>query len=293
MDSHIHPEYYKDASPESALADTKANIAHCFSIDPEQKLISPIITPRFAPSCTEELLSSLGTLVKETNLPIQTHISENTSEVSLVRELFPNHASYSAVYDAHGLLTPRTVLAHAIHLSPEEIALVKSRGASVSHCPTSNSYLGSGICPVRELLDAGITVGLGTDVSGGFSPSVLHSAREAGGVSRLRTAFCPPGTETERLKLANAEVLYMATRGGAKCLGQEDKVGAFEVGKEWDAQAVDLGAIVGPEGQGGRGGVALWGGEGWEERIAKWIFTGDERNTTAVWVSGRLVSGEL
>jgi len=296
MDSHLHPEYYKDASPASAIEDTKATTAHCDSLDPTRKLISPILTPRFVPSCTSELLSGLGTLHKETNLPIQTHLSENLPELALVRELFPTHPSYTAVYDAHDLLSPRTILAHAIHLSPEERALIKSRGASVSHCPISNSYLGSGICPVRELLDAGITVSLGTDVSGGWSPSILHAAREAGGVSRLRTAFCPLDTkdeDKERLKLGVEEVLWMATRGGAKALGLEERVGGFEVGMEWDAQFVDLGAEVGEDGVGGRGGVALWGGEGWEERMAKWVFCGDERNTRAVWVGGRLVSGGL
>lgn len=85
----------------------------------------------------------------------------------------------------------------------------------------------------------------------------------------------------------------MATRGGAKALGLEERVGGFEVGMEWDAQFVDLGAEVGEDGVGGRGGVALWGGEGWEERMAKWVFCGDERNTRAVWVGGRLVSGGL
>ncbi|MCJ1243363.1 hypothetical protein MMC30_000560 [Trapelia coarctata] len=296
MDSHTQPDYYKDASTASAIEDTKATIAHCNNLDPTRRLVCPILTPRFGPSCTSDLFSALGALHKETKLPIQTHISENVSELALVHKLFPDHASYAAVYDAYNLLTPVTVLAHGIHLSPEERSLVKSRGASVSHCPISNSYLGSGICPVRELLDAGITVSLGTDVSGGWSPSILHAAREAGGVSRLRTAFCPPDTkdeDKERLKLGVEEVLWMATRGGAKALGLEERVGGFEVGMEWDAQFVDLGAEVGEDGAGGRGGVALWGGEGWEERMAKWVFCGDERNTQAVWVGGRLVSGGM
>ena len=290
----MHPDYYKDASPASAIEDTKATIAHCDELDPKRKLVCPILTPRFAPSCTSELLSGLGALHQDTKLPIQTHLSENLPELALVREIFPNHSSYTAVYDAHNLLTPRTVLAHAIHLSPEERSLIKSCGASVSHCPISNTYLASGICPVRELLDEGITVGLGTDVSGGWSPSVLHAAREAAGVSRLRTAFCPPElkeAEKERLKLGVEEVLWMATRGGAKALGLESRVGGFEVGMEWDAQLVDLGATVEENSSGGGGGVGLWGGETWEERIAKWVFCGDERNTKAVWVEGRLVSG--
>ncbi|MCJ1439609.1 MAG: hypothetical protein MMC23_000089 [Stictis urceolatum] len=303
MDSHIHPDYYHDSSPSSALEATKATIVHIDALDPGYSLITPIITPRFAPSCTAPLMSLLGDLHRETGLPIQTHISENRAEIALVRELHPEQDSYAGVYDHHGLLTPKTVLAHGIHFSDEERALVQARGASISHCPVSNSYLASGICPVRELLDAGIPVGLGTDVSGGWSPSLLVAAREAGGVSRLRSAVAAEGVGQEgrdRLKLSVEETLFLATGGGAKCLGLEGRVGAFGVGMEWDAQFVDLGRECGfggvkGEGKGevGRGNVQVWEEMGWDERINKWIFCGDDRNTKAVWVKGRLVSGKF
>ncbi|MCJ1289535.1 hypothetical protein MMC34_001068 [Xylographa carneopallida] len=303
MNSHIHPAYYKDADAESALRDTRESIKAIEEMDAGEGLVMPILTPRFAPSCTAELLTGLGELQKSTGLRVQTHISENLPEVALVKQMFPEQSSYTEVYDTHGLLGPKTVLAHACHLSAEEVQLVKARGASVSHCPVSNSYLGSGFCPVRELLGAGIPVGLGTDVSGGWSCSVLNAAREAGGVSRLRTYAekearygAEPGKgemEKENMKLSVEECLYLATRGGAKCLGLEQTVGAFEVGMEWDAQLVDLGAEIGEDGRSGaRGGVALWGGEGWEARVAKWVYCGDERNTRRVWVRGREVGEE-
>ncbi|MCJ1472650.1 hypothetical protein MMC13_001299 [Lambiella insularis] len=302
MDSALHPAYYKDASPADALRDTRATVDFIRALDAGARLVQPIVTPRFAPSCSPALLHGLGALARDLRLPVQTHIAENAAEVALVAAQFPAQASYAQVYDAHGLLGPRTVLAHACHLSGEEVALLKRRGASVSHCPVSNSYLGSGLCPVRELLREGVAVGLGTDVSGGWSCSVLAAAREAGGVSRLRTAAegrarygAEKGEaerERERMKLGVEECLYLATRGGAACLGLEGTVGAFEVGMEWDAQVVDLGEVVGEEGAGGgRGGVALWGAEGWEERLAKWVHCGDERNTRRVWVRGRLVAG--
>ena len=297
MDSHIHPEYYKDISAESAIVDTRATISHIKSIDPDYSLIAPILTPRFAPSCTPAALASLGSLHKETLLPIQTHISENEAEISLVKSLFPDHESYAAVYDAYGLLTPKTVLAHAVHLSSEEVKLIKSRGSKISHCPISNTCLSSGLCPVRSILDAGIDVGLGTDVSGGWSPSVLVAAREASSVSRQRAALVTDkDEEKEKIKLSVAECLHLATRGGAKCLGLEKKVGGFEVGMLWDAQYIDLGALVGNDDETDlrrHGGVDLWGEEGWEEKIAKWVFCGDDRNTKAVWVGGRLVSGKM
>ena len=302
MDTDLQPEYYKDASAESAIEDTKTTIAHIKKIDPENKLVSAILTPRFAPSCTRELLSGLGALHKETSLPIQTHISENTSEIALVRSMFPENDSYSAVYDTHGLLTPQTLLVHACHFTSEEVKLVKERGSKISHCPVSNSSLGSGLCPVRELLDEGLDVGLGTDVSGGYSYSILVAAREAGIVSRLRTAVMDPSLDQavkDKVKLSVEECLYLATRGGAKCLGLEKKVGGFEVGMHWDAQLVDLGRQVGGGGgddgseEGALGGVELWAQGRWEEKLAKWVFCGDERNTRAVWVDGRLVCGAM
>ena len=298
MDSHIHPDYYKDASAAQAVKDTEATIDYCTKIDPERKLVCPIITPRFVPSCTAELLQGLGELHHRTQLPVQTHVSENKNEIKLVKELFPKSESYTQVYEEHGLLTSKTVLAHACHLTPDEIALVKGRDSKISHCPVSNSYLGSGICPVREYLDAGITVGLGTDVSGGWSPSLLVAAREAGGVSRLRTAGMGDDVsdeERDRVKLSVEETLHLATVGGAKCLGLEKKVGTFEVGMEWDAQLVDLGAVINEDRgfEGGTGAVEIWEGMGWDEKMAKWVFCGDERNTKAVWVAGRLVSGSV
>lgn len=318
MDTDLNPEYLRDESPEQAVEDTKSTIAHIKSIDPNYALVTPIITPRFVLSCSSPLLSDLGALAKESDLPIQTHLSENTSEVALVRERFPNHDSYSHVYDTHGLLTPKTVLAHCVHLSPNERKLLSERRSKVSHCPVSNTSISSGLCPVRQLLDDGVEVGLGTDISGGYSASILVAAREAAMVSRTLAALTPEEPEPEkeekragdeaqtkhstsakdRKKLSVEECLYLATMGGAKCLGLEGKVGGFEVGMQWDAQFVQLDVDddeEGEEGEGGgvpgdkRGPVELWGKETWGEKVAKWMFCGDDRNTKMVFVAGRLV----
>lgn len=356
MDSEENPEYYRDASAAAAIKDTCNTIANITRMDPNRTLVCPIITPRFAPSCTTTLLSGLGTLAREYSLPIQTHISENPDEIDLVGRLFPKFDSYTAVYDGFHLLTPRSVLGHGIHLSPAERALIKKRGSKISHCPVSNSCLSSGLCPVRQLLDEGIEVGLGTDVSGGYSPSVLVAAREAEVVSRVLASvqrdFGPKKTnppadhekETlslaeidvpekvpdkkndgshgyERTKLTVEECLYLATVGGAHCLGLEHKVGRFSVGMEWDAQLIRLGSSspakttceeqIEPltdvlDGQqeavehrssservtgvaDDDNPVTLWGGETWAQKLAKWLFCGDDRNTRAVWVRGNLV----
>lgn len=315
MDTDLSPEYYRDESPEFAIRETEAVIEHCRAVDPERHLIMPILTPRFAPSCTPPLLSSLGRLATSSQLPIQTHIAENTAEVALVRKRFPDSASYAAVYDDYGLLTSKTVLAHAIHLSPNETALIRERGSCVSHCPVSNISLSSGLCPVRELLDTGITVGLGTDVSGGYSSSMLVAAREASMVSRTLASLVSDDENEEietpaaheqnerqkttirdRKKLSVEECLYLATVGGARCLGLEHKISRFEVGMEWDAQLIELTQMnVEHDGSGdGEGEMdaglpELWGKEKWDEKVAKWLFCGDDRNTKRVYVRGKLV----
>ena len=283
----LSPAEYRDSSPETAIEDTKATIAHMKAIDSKREMLCPVITPRFAPSCTSTVLNKLGKLHQETQLPIQTHISENIPECNLVQELFPDSPSYAAVYDKHGLLTSKTILAHAIHLSEEERGLIRQRETKISHCPVSNSALSSGAARVRWLLDGGITVGLGTDVSGGYSPSVLEAMRQASLISR-HVALA----EGDTAKLSMEEVLYLATRGGAKVLGLEHKVGGFEVGMEWDAQLIGLDLVSdGGDGFGNQiqGPVDIFGWENIEERLAKWIFTGDDRNTLAVWVKGKLV----
>lgn len=165
---------------------------------------------------------------------------------------------------------------------------------------------------MRDLLDEGITVGLGTDVSGGWSPSVLEAVRQACLVSRLvpfgnsnGSAAAGPsrgGKGAGREKIGVEEGLYLATRGGAGVVGLQDVIGGFEVGMYWDAQMVEIGEAVDDDGEGVRddifnrgrynSNVDVFGWESWEEKIAKWVWNGDDRNVKAVWVAGRLVHGE-
>lgn len=276
----LSPDYYRDVSAAQSLADTKATIDHIAQIDPSHALITPIITPRFAPSCTSELMHSLGELQKETNLPVQTHISENKSECALVKEMFPTYNSYTEVYDGHGLLTAKTILAHAIHLSEKEVDLIKERKSKISHCPCSNSSITSGTAKIRMLLNKGIEVGLGTDMSGGYSPSILEAVRQASLVSRH---VAMEGDDSAKLSIE--EVLYLGTKGGAQVVDLEDKIGGFGVGMEWDAQLIDLGSVE----DNGDSPVDIFGWEKWDEMVAKWVYNGDDRNTMAVWVKGKLV----
>ena len=321
------PSYYRDLSPDDSISSTQSTIEYIHKLDPKGHLVKPIITPRFAPTCTVPSLRKLGSLAASYTPPlhIQTHISENTNECALVKDLFPGIDSYASVYDTYNLLTPRTILAHAVHLSAEERALIRKRNAKISHCPTSNFALGSGICPVRTLLDEGLVVGLGTDVSGGYSPSILEAARQACLASRLlghTSAFLEEQAQHDqhkhgsangdtkpkigREKLSVEESLYLATRGGAAVVDMADDIGGFETGMIWDAQLIELGSVpdvganllnvglnggsVGaPQSSGPVGNVDLFGTETWEEKIQKWVWSGDDRNVKAVWVGGRLV----
>ena len=294
------PDNYIDESAAESIASTRATMEYINSLDPSQSYVSPIITPRFAASCSSDALSQLGDLAASTSPPtrIQTHISENVDEINLVLSQFPECKSYAEVYDKTNLLTPRTILAHAVHLSPEERSLISDRGSGISHCPASNSAMTSGLCPVLKLLDDGIAVGLGTDVSGGYSPSILEAARQACLVSRM--VACEEhggkGAHSGRETLGVEEALYLATRGGAKVVGMEDDIGGFEKGMLWDAQMIGLGGVINDDEEGyketsgdGDGAVDVFGWESWEEKVAKWMWAGDDRNVKAVWVGGKLV----
>ncbi|EAW13420.1 chlorohydrolase family protein [Aspergillus clavatus NRRL 1] len=310
------PDYYRDESAEASLEKTKQVVSHIHALaataaptpatsnsdtkpTPTTPLIHPILTPRFAPTCSPAAMRGLAALAASVSPPlhIQTHIAENKSELDLVRSLFPAQPSYAAVYDVHGLLTPRTILAHGVYLSAPERSLIAARGAKISHCPASNSALGSGMCPVRDLLDAGLTVGLGTDVSGGYSPSILEAVRQACLVSRLVEAGREPGPgrETASAVLSVEEGLYLATRGGAAVVDMAAELGGFELGMVWDAQMVRLGGAV-RDGdassnccRAANGTVDVFGWESWVEKVHKWVWSGDDRNVRAVWVRGRLV----
>lgn len=286
------PDYYIETFQESKQS-TLDVIDHIKLVDPHNELVSPILTPRFAPSCTHDLLNWLGDLKKQHHLHSQTHISENTSEIEWVSELFPNSKSYADVYNDHNLLDDKTILAHAIHLTDHEKDLIKSKGSGISHCPISNSAITSGEARIRWLLDNNIPVGLGTDVSGGFSPSILSTARQALLVSRhlaMKTS--------DHNKLSVEDVLYLATVGGAKVVGLHNKVGHFAKGMKWDAQLIDL------DSKGSQVDVFDWQVPEdvsddnkttkdefvkYQNLIAKWLFNGDDRNTSKVWVNGRKV----
>lgn len=218
--------------------------------DYRDAMVQPILTPRFAISCTDELLTQLGELMKrDCHLRLQTHLSESLSEIDYTKKLFPGCATYSDVYDSFGLLSERTILAHCIHLEPSELTLLAARGCGLSHCPTSNFNLRSGICKVQALLDAGFDkLSLGTDVSGGYGVGILTTIRDAAIAAKVLGFSAPPNDSEQdpdrsgQLSIEN--LVYLATLGGARVCNLEHCVGNFAPGKQFDALLIQTGAAA-------------------------------------------------
>lgn len=272
------PDFLQDGKLDSDIK--FCDLVH--ELDPEGKQIKAVVTPRFAPSCEFETMKKLGDLAKERQLPVQTHISENNNEIKWVAELFPDHSSYANVYDDAGLLKHDTVLAHAIHLTSDEVDLVKKRKSGISHCPNSNASIASGIAPVKRLLDRGIKVSLGTDFSGGSTVSILKNARLALLMSRLLSERNDHNPEDI---LGVGDAVFLATLGGAQVLALDKEIGSFEVGKKFDAQLVDLSSKDSPVDIFEQA-MPLEATERVENLLHKWVYAGDDRNTTKVWVNG-------
>jgi guanine deaminase len=193
------------------------------------------VTPRFAVSCTADLLRESASLAARTGAWWQTHVSEDPGEIREVRRLFPEARDYVDVYDRAGGLGARTVLAHAVHLSDVELARLVETETRVAHCPSSNLFLASGIMPLARFLEAGLSVGLGSDVAGGPDPSIFSAMRVgAYAQAALRTV----AGETRPL-LRPLDWLRLGSLEGARALGLDDRIGSIEVGKEADLIAVD------------------------------------------------------
>ncbi|CAJ0758659.1 16810_t:CDS:2 [Entrophospora sp. SA101] len=243
----------------------------------------------------EYVLNSIGTLAKKYDIPIQSHLSENTAELEFVKKLFPHIKNYTAVYDHYGLLNHQAIMAHGIHLSSEERKLLRQRKVGISHCPNSNFALRSGVCNVRQLLNDGIKVGLGTDISGGHAKSMLDAIRSASTASRVIHMASSEKEDEEYddndnsisaySSLTLSELTYLATMGGAELVNLQNVIGNFIIGKEFDALWVD------PEAKNSPLDIFDNIDDALERIFEKFIFLGDERNLKAVFVKGRRVSG--
>jgi guanine deaminase len=240
--------------------------------------LSYAVTPRFAVSCTAELLRESAALAAATGAYWQTHLAEDRDELAEVAELFPAARDYLDVYDRAGGLGPRAILAHAIHLSAHEIARLAETGSVVAHCPESNLFLGSGVMPLTRYRAAGIAVGLGSDVAAGPTLSLFSVMRAAAYSHGLLRAMADAGAVTRAAPVAPMEWLALATIEGARALGIADRVGSLEPGKEADMIAVDP-RLTAP-----LPGVEA---DEPEELIGRLVFRPHPDMVRAAWVRGR------
>ena len=268
MDRNGAPKLQEESAQASAqdtrqwLEDIKGRYDHTY----------PILTPRFTPSCTDELMTELGKIQKEYQIPIQSHLSENFGEIAWVKELCPTSRFYGDAYNMFGLFggSCPTIMAHCVHSTDEEIQLIKDQGVYIAHCPESNTDIASGIAPIRRYLDMELHVGLGTDVAGGFSLSMFRAIADAIQVSKLRWRLM----DQTQAPVTLEEAFYMATIGGGSFFG---KVGSFEKGYEFDAMILDDSNIRHPQEISTR------------DRLERLVYLSDDRNLVGKYVQGRKV----
>ncbi|GFF43982.1 guanine deaminase [Aspergillus udagawae] len=283
MNRHA-PGWYRDLNAGVSVKETREFIQWVreFNANDDRPLVNAVITPRFAISCDEEVLSGLGALAAANqDLRIQTHFNEAEQQMEFTRQLFPDFRHEAELYARFGLLNERSILAHCIFLEEEEMETLARLHCGVAHCPISNTTMQAFmVAPVREYLRRGIKVGLGTDSGGGHSISMLEVMKQAFVVSTARA------TETRGADpaLSVAECFFLATLGGAQVCGLDDRVGNFAFGKEFDALEVRTGEGVEMDVM-----APVEDGDAVEVIFEKFLMTGDDRNIAKVYVRGRAV----
>lgn len=283
-DKKENPAYYRDASTESALADTESFIQLVQELNKTTKQgVYPVVTPRFIPSCTDEALAGLGELAKKYGTHIQSHCSESDWEHNYVRERMGKSDTF-AHYEM-GLLQDKSVMAHAVFLSDEDADLFAETGTAIAHCPVSNVCFSNGVLPAARFNRKGIDIGLGTDVSGGFSPSLFDNIRQAVISSRMLEEGVDPSLPAAERGLPQSritanEAFYYATAGGGQ--GLSLPIGRLEENYIWDVQVIDVNV---PNAK-----LPLFDeGISMEDLLHKILFLSRPENIREVWVQGDCV----
>jgi guanine deaminase len=278
------PDFYRDRDAASAVEETRSFIEAVRELDrSERPLVQPVITPRFIPSCTDEALKGLGDLARRYGCHVQTHCSESDWAKEFVETRCGR--SDASSLDGFGLLTRHTILAHSNFIDGQDMDLIQARGAGIAHCPLSNFYFANAVFPLRTALERQMHVGLGTDVSGGYSPSLFDGCRHAMSASRTQQsgvhAHLPPQERGARGEPINhQEAFWLATAGGAEAL--DLPTGSFRPGHEFDALLLDTRAAA--------SNIGIRQGEDTAEDIfQKIVLNATRANVASVWVSGRKV----
>ena len=262
------PEELRD-DPDSAYSDSKILIERWHG----KGRLGYAITPRFALTSSDAQLEAAGRLAEEyPDVWIHTHLAEHTDEVEEVAQLFPDSKSYLDVYDRYGLLRERSVFAHCLHMSGDDRRCMAEKGGAAAFCPTSNLFLGSGLFDLQSMRDAQVRCGLGTDIGGGTSLSLLRTAGEAYKVLHLQDQALPA-----------TRALYLATLGAAEALYLDDKIGNFEAGKEADFVVLDPTASVLTARRSNAASTI-------EEILFALMMLADDRNVAATFINGQQTS---
>ena len=262
------PDYLREESAEESGIQTVEWIKDV--LHKKYQNTMPILTPRFTPSCSDELMENLKKIQMYYQIPVQSHLSENPGEIAWVKELCPWSEFYGDAYDRFGLFGAdcKTVMAHCVYSGKEEQQRMKENGVFIAHCPESNMNLSSGVAPVRTFLEEGLHVGIGSDVAGGSTENLFKAMALAIQASKLRWRM-----QDDSLKpLTLEEVFYIATKGGGEFFGN---VGSFEPGFELDAVVLDDTRIVHSQNLDVRA------------RLERMIYLADEREVRAKYVRGR------
>lgn len=275
------PDFYRDADAGDAVERSHRSITAIEALDPSG-LVRPIITPRFIPACTDAALEGLGELAEATGALVQTHCSESDWEHGYVLDRFG--VTDTVALERFGLARDHSVLAHADHVTHSDQQVLAGLGAGIAHCPLSNSYFANAVLPVRQVLDNGVRLGLGTDVAGGPDASILASSGHAVTVSRMLEDGVDPvvaahdrATPDSRIDVVTA--FYLATVGGAEVLGLN--AGLLEHGRVFDAFVVQTGT--------GRS-VEVWPEVDDDGRIFEKVVRGARgTDVSTVWVNGQTV----
>jgi len=278
------PDYYRDLSTAKSIEDTQEFIEYLRGQSGDAGIVLPAITPRFLPSCSDEALAGHGELAEKYNCHIQTHCSEDNWSHDYGISRFGKTDTQSLL--DFGLITDKTILAHSNFINSSDIMTIKTAQSAIAHCPLSNFLFSNAVLPVKQLLDKGVQIGLGTDVSGGAHVSIYDSCVQAIVASRalqegVNASLPPEDRGTANASINFMEAFWMATAGGGEALGF--KVGIFSEGYCFDAMIVDTAATD--------SNLVLWEDmDSIEDILQKIVYNARRPNIRTVWVQGAIVA---
>ncbi|KAK6333403.1 hypothetical protein TWF718_011215 [Orbilia javanica] len=291
----LSPDYYVETT-EGSLKDTEEFVKWCYEKwgSGREGRIRPVVTPRFIPTCSKELLKGLGDIAQKYDCFVQSHAAESVDEEALVEVQHPGKRDVE-IYKESGLLGNKTILAHCCRLKDSEAGVMEEVGATVVSCPWSNILFARATVPIPYYNSTfpNLKIGLGTDIAGGFG-TMLDNMRTAilqDRIDSFATVNRSSGSTDPDIKQENWVVdfkyaFHLATASGARALGMEDTIGKFEEGMKFDALKLDFG-LDGDNGEDERAmRFTRFGDESVEELFEKWVTTGDDRNVVKVWVDG-------